>query len=92
MYFFWYRKIGSPVGRPVVVNPVKHCKNHKSYSVNEFSIILPDGGEIQILPGLPDGQAQKCLPFAEIATAITHNSKMLFQHIQGDGFDLWWRK
>jgi AraC-like DNA-binding protein len=58
----------------------------------EFSIILPDGGDIHFLPEIPDSLKQIRMPFAEIATAISHTSKMVFQHVQGDGFDLWWSK
>jgi AraC-like DNA-binding protein len=60
--------------------------------LNEFTISLPDGGDIEFLPGLPDNLQQFRLPFAEVFTAISHTGKMAFQHIHGDGFDLWWSK
>jgi AraC-like DNA-binding protein len=60
--------------------------------MNEFTLILPDGGDFQFLPDLPDDYQNFRLPHAERATAISHVGQLVFQHVTGDGFDVWWSK
>jgi AraC-like DNA-binding protein len=60
--------------------------------MNEFTLLLPDGGDFLFLPDLPANLSSCRLPMSEVATVRSHTGQMVFQHVKGDGFDLWWSK
>lgn len=55
----------------------------------EFSIITPGGEPLQIVEGFPDDSKIKKLIGARTISASGKFGRMLFQHVKGEGFDIW---